>query len=412
MSDIRPFCAVRPNETFASKIAALPYDVYTRKEAKKEVEKNPLSFLKIDRPETMFPDEMDMYAPKVYQKARKVLEEMIEKGEFIQDETPCYYLYELTRNGHRQTGIVACASIDDYFNGTIKKHENTREEKEQDRIRHVDTLDTQTGPIFLAYRLDAVLKEIIEETKRKTPVYDFISEDKITHRVWVIDESEMMERIQQCFVKINKIYIADGHHRAASAIKVGCKRRKEHPGYTGEEEFNYFLCTLFAEEELEILDYNRVVNDLNVLSEIEFLEKIKESFEVEEAEESPYAPKQKKEFGMYLGKKWYKLQIKKEQVSDDVVESLDVSILQNKLLKPILGIKEPGKDNRIIFVGGIRGLKQLEHCVENGFQVAFSMYPTSMQELFSVADAGRLMPPKSTWFEPKLRSGLFLHKIG
>ena len=412
MSDIRPFCAVRPNETFASKIAALPYDVYTRKEAKKEVEKNPLSFLKIDRPETMFPDEMDMYAPKVYQKARKVLEEMIEKGEFIQDETPCYYLYELTRNGHRQTGIVACASIDDYFNGTIKKHENTREEKEQDRIRHVDTLDTQTGPIFLAYRLDAVLKEIIEETKRKTPVYDFISEDKITHRVWVIDESEMMERIQQCFVKINKIYIADGHHRAASAIKVGCKRRKEHPGYTGEEEFNYFLCTLFAEEELEILDYNRVVKDLNGLSEIEFLEKIKESFEVEEAEESPYAPKQKKEFGMYLGKKCYKLQIKKEQVSDDVVESLDVSILQNKLLKPILGIKEPGKDNRIIFVGGIRGLKELEHCVENGFQVAFSMYPTSMQELFSVADAGRLMPPKSTWFEPKLRSGLFLHKIG
>ena len=412
MSDIRPFCAVRPNETFASKIAALPYDVYTRKEAKKEVEKNPLSFLKIDRPETMFPDEMDMYAPKVYQKARKVLEEMIEKGEFIQDETPCYYLYELTRNGHRQTGIVACASIDDYFNGTIKKHENTREEKEQDRIRHVDTLDTHTGPIFLAYRLDAVLKEIIEETKRKTPVYDFISEDKITHRVWVIDESEMMERIQQCFVKINKIYIADGHHRAASAIKVGCKRRKEHPGYTGEEEFNYFLCTLFAEEELEILDYNRVVKDLNGLSEIEFLEKIKESFEVEEAEESPYAPKQKKEFGMYLGKKWYKLQIKKEQVSDDVVESLDVSILQNKLLKPILGIKEPGKDKRIIFVGGIRGLKELEHCVENGFQVAFSMYPTSMQELFSVADAGRLMPPKSTWFEPKLRSGLFLHKIG
>lgn len=412
MSDIRPFCAVRPNETFASKIAALPYDVYTRKEAKKEVEKNPLSFLKIDRPETMFPDEMDMYAPKVYQKARKVLEEMIEKGEFIQDETPCYYLYELTRNGHRQTGIVACASIDDYFNGTIKKHENTREEKEQDRIRHVDTLDTQTGPIFLAYRFDAVLKEIIEETKRKTPVYDFISEDKITHRVWVIDESEMMERIQQCFVKINKIYIADGHHRAASAIKVGCKKRKEHPGYTGEEEFNYFLCTLFAEEELEILDYNRVVKDLNGLSEIEFLEKIKESFEVEEAEESPYAPKQKKEFGMYLGKKWYKLQIKKEQISDDVVGNLDVSILQDKLLKPILGIKEPGKDNRIIFVGGIRGLKELEHCVENGFQVAFSMYPTSMQELFSVADAGRLMPPKSTWFEPKLRSGLFLHKIG
>ncbi len=412
MSDIRPFCAVRPNKTFASKIAALPYDVYTRKEAKKEVEKNPLSFLKIDRPETMFPDEMDMYAPEVYQKARTTLEEMIEKGEFIQDETPCYYLYELTRNSHRQTGIVACASIDDYLDGTIKKHENTREEKEQDRIRHVDTLDTQTGPIFLAYRFDTVLKEIIEETKKKTPVYDFVSGDKITHRVWVIDESERIEKIQKRFEKINEIYIADGHHRAASAIKVGCKRRKEHPDYTGEEEFNYFLCTLFADEELEILDYNRVVKDLNGLSEAEFLEKIKENFEIEEAKESPYAPKQKKEFGMYLGKKWYRLQIKKERISEDVVENLDVSILQNELLEPILGIKEPGKDKRIIFVGGIRGLKELESCVENGFQVAFSMYPTSMKELFVVADAGRLMPPKSTWFEPKLRSGLFLHQIG
>lgn len=412
MSDIRPFCAVRPSEALASQIAALPYDVYTREEAKKEVEKNPLSFLKIDRPETMFPDEMDMYAPEVYQKARTTLEEMIETGEFIQDEIPCYYLYELTRKGHRQTGIVACASIDDYLDGTIKKHENTREEKELDRICHVDTLDTQTGPIFLAYRFDTVLKEIIEETKKKLPVYDFTSDDKITHRVWIIDESKMIERIQQRFSKINEIYIADGHHRAASAIKVGCKRRQEHPDYTGKEEFNYFLCTLFADEELEILDYNRVVKDLNGYSETEFLEKVKENFKVEETENSPYAPKQKKEFGMYLGKKWYKLQVKEDKVSDDVVKSLDVSILQNELLEPVLGIKEPGKDKRIAFVGGIRGLKELEVCIENGFQVAFSMYPTSMQELFAVADAGRLMPPKSTWFEPKLRSGLFLHKIG
>lgn len=412
MSDIRPFCAVRPKAELADKIAALPYDVYTRKEAKKEVEKNPLSFLQIDRPETMFPDEMDMYAPEVYQKARKTLEERIEKGEFIQEESACYYLYELTRNGHTQNGIVACTSIDDYLDGTIKKHENTREEKEQDRICHVDTLDTQTGPIFLAYRFDEELKKVIEEKKKMQPVYDFTSEDGISHRVWVIEEADKIQRIQQRFEKINEIYIADGHHRAASAIKVGCKRRKEHPDYTGKEEFNYFLCTLFADEELEILDYNRVVKDLNGYSEAEFLEKIKESFKVEEACKSPYAPKQKKEFGMYLGEKWYRLELKKEKDLDDVVEGLDVSILQNELLEPVLGIKEPGKDKRIAFVGGIRGLKELERCVKNGFQVAFSMYPTSMQELFSVADAGRLMPPKSTWFEPKLRSGLFLHKIG
>lgn len=412
MSDIRPFCAVRPKAELADKIAALPYDVYTRKEAKKEVEKNPLSFLQIDRPETMFPDEMDMYAPEVYQKAKKTLEERIEKGEFIQEKSACYYLYELTRNGHRQTGIVACASIDDYLDGTIKKHENTREEKEQDRICHVDTLDTQTGPIFLAYRFDEELKKVIEEKKKMQPVYDFTSEDGISHRVWVVEEADKIQRIQQRFEKINEIYIADGHHRAASAIKVGCKRRKEHPDYTGKEEFNYFLCTLFADEELEILDYNRVVKDLNGYSEAEFLEKIKESFKVEEACKSPYAPKQKKEFGMYLGEKWYRLELKKEKDLDDVVEGLDVSILQNELLEPVLGIKEPGKDKRIAFVGGIRGLEELERCVKNGFQVAFSMYPTSMQELFSVADAGRLMPPKSTWFEPKLRSGLFLHKIG
>ena len=410
MSDIRPFCAVRPNEIFASKIAALPYDVYTRKEAKKEVEKNPLSFLKIDRPETMFPDEMDMYAPKVYRKARKVLEEMIEKGEFIQDETPCYYLYELTRNGHRQTGIVACASIDDYFNGTIKKHENTREEKEQDRIRHVDTLDTQTGPIFLAYRLDAVLKEIIEETKRKTPVYDFISEDKITHRVWVIDESEMMERIQQCFVKINKIYIADGHHRAASAVKVGLKRRAENPQYTGKEEFNYFLSVLFPDEQLKILDYNRVLKDLNGYTEQDFLEKVKEKFTVKESAVQVHPDKQGT-FGMYLGKKWYRLTAKPEILSDDPVDGLDVSVLQNALLSPVLGIKDPKTDARIDFVGGIRGIGELERRCETDCVLAFSMYPTSIAQLFAVADAGRLMPPKSTWFEPKLRSGLFIHQI-
>lgn len=411
MATMKAFRGIRPRPDLAAKIAALPYDVYNRKEALEEVSKEPLSFLRIDRAETQFPDTVGIYEDCVYEKARETLWDMKQKGEFIQDEAPCCYLYELTMEGRIQTGIVACASIDDYHSQVIKKHENTRAEKEVDRIRHVDTCNAQTGPIFLAYRSREDVNQIVAQVKQESPVYDFTSPDGIHHRVWVIDKTEQTEKLEKAFKGIQEIYIADGHHRAASAVKVGEKRRKDHPGYTGEEEFNYFLSVLFPDEELTILDYNRVVKDLNGNTSEAFLEKIQADFSLEKKGKEPVQPSKKGEFGMFLDGEWYLLTIKPECVSEDPVEGLDVSILQNRLLHPILGIQDPKTDDRIDFVGGIRGLKELERRVGEDCRAAFSMYPTSIGELFSVADAGRLMPPKSTWFEPKLRSGLFIHEI-
>ena len=317
-------------------------------------------------------------------------------------------LHAVAFNAH---GVVGCASIDDYRNNVIKKHENTRADKEEDRIRHVDTCSMQTGPIFLAYRAKEDLKEKIGELKKQAPVYDFVSEDGIGHRVWVIDNDSDVAMIEEAFGKIPAIYIADGHHRCASAVKVGLKRREQYPDYTGEEEFNYFLSVIFPDEELRILDYNRVVKDLNGMDAATFLTRIEEYFAVEKKGQSPYRPTEKGTFGMYLENEWYSLSAKEEIKSEDAVEGLDVSLLQNNLLDPILGIMDPKTDKRIDFVGGIRGLGELERRVHTDMKVAFSMYPTSIAELFAVADAGRLMPPKSTWFEPKLRSGLFLHEI-
>ena len=393
------------------RIAALPYDVYNRAEACEVVKKNPESFLAVDRAETQFGEEVDTYADCVYEKADQMLREKILEGKFVQDPTPCFYLYELTMDGHSQTGVVGCASIDDYRNNVIKKHENTRADKEEDRIRHVDTCSMQTGPIFLAYRAKEDLKEKIGELKKQAPVYDFVSEDGIGHRVWVIDNDSDVAMIEEAFGKIPAIYIADGHHRCASAVKVGLKRREQYPDYTGEEEFNYFLSVIFPDEELRILDYNRVVKDLNGMDAATFLTRIEEYFAVEKKGQSPYRPMEKGTFGMYLENEWYGLSAKEEIKSEDAVEGLDVSLLQNDLLDPILGIMDPKTDKRIDFVGGIRGLGELERRVHTDMKVAFSMYPTSIAELFAVADAGRLMPPKSTWFEPKLRSGLFLHEI-
>ena len=375
------------------------------------VKKNPESFLAVDRAETQFGEEVDTYADCVYEKADQMLREKILEGKFVQDPTPCFYLYELTMDGHSQTGVVGCASIDDYRNNVIKKHENTRADKEEDRIRHVDTCSMQTGPIFLAYRAKEDLKEKIRELKKQAPVYDFVSEDGIGHRVWVIDNDSDVAMIEEAFGKIPAIYIADGHHRCASAVKVGLKRREQYPDYTGEEEFNYFLSVIFPDEELRILDYNRVVKDLNGMDAATFLTRIEEYFAVEKKGQSPYRPMEKGTFGMYLENEWYGLSAKEEIKSEDAVEGLDVSLLQNDLLDPILGIMDPKTDKRIDFVGGIRGLGELERRVHTDMKVAFSMYPTSIAELFAVADAGRLMPPKSTWFEPKLRSGLFLHEI-
>lgn len=411
MAQIRPFRAYRPCQGMEERIAALPYDVYNRAEACEVVKKNPESFLAVDRAETQFGEEVDTYADCVYEKADHMLREKIQEGKFVQDPTPCFYLYELTMDGHSQTGVVGCASIDDYRNNVIKKHENTRADKEEDRIRHVDTCSMQTGPIFLAYRAKEDLKEKIGELKKQAPVYDFVSEDGIGHRVWVIDNDADVAMIEEAFGKIPAIYIADGHHRCASAVKVGLKRREQYPDYTGEEEFNYFLSVIFPDEELRILDYNRVVKDLNGMDAATFLTRIEEYFAVEKKGQSPYRPTEKGTFGMYLEDEWYCLSAKEEIKSEDAVEGLDVSLLQNYLLDPVLGIKDPKTDKRIDFVGGIRGLRELERRVHADMKVAFSLYPTSIAELFAVADAGRLMPPKSTWFEPKLRSGLFLHEI-
>lgn len=412
MALIRPFQGVRPAKDLASSIAALPYDVYDRKEAKEIVEENPLSFLKIDRAETLFPADVDMYSQPIYDKAKDTLEDMISEGSFIQDETACYYIYALTMNGHTQTGLVGCASIDDYLENRIKKHENTREDKELDRTRHVDTLSAQTGPIFLAYHTQPELKSILEAVKMTVPIYDFTSEDSVRHQVWKIESKTNIEKISHILESLHSIYIADGHHRAASAVKAGIKRREEHPNYTGEEEFNFFLSVLFPADELHIYDYNRIVSDLNGYTFDDFLDMIRSGFEVTPLGNEVCHPTTKGEIGLYGNGSWYLLKANPFLYSDDPVDSLDVSILQNVILGPLLGIQNPKTDPRIRFVGGIRGLKALAESVDTaGEGVAFAMYPTSMDELLAVADAGRLMPPKSTWFEPKLRSGLFIHQF-
>ena len=411
MAIVKPFCAVRPSAEAASQVAALPYDVYNRKEACEAVKGNPLSFLNIDRAETQFGEDVDMYADCVYEKAKELLEKRMADGTFIRDEIPCYYIYQQTMNGRSQTGLVACSSIDDYLNHVVKKHENTREEKEQDRIRHVDTTDAHTGPIFLAYRAKEELNRIIHRITTGHPLYDFVSEDNVEHRVWKIAAPGLIEEIEDAFLDVEATYIADGHHRAASAVKVGLMRREENPGYTGEEAFNYFLSVLFPDEQLMIMPYNRVVADLIGMSSEEFLEKISRCFVVKEEGMIPYSPDKKGKFGMYLNRKWYSLEAKEELGTDDPVDELDVSILQNALLGPILGIGDPRTDKRIDFIGGIRGLKELERRTEEDMAVGFALYPTSIQELLDVADANRLMPPKSTWFEPKLRSGLFIHLL-
>lgn len=411
MATIRPFKAFRPEVSLAARCAALPYDVYNSIEARKEVDKEPLSFLAIDRPETQFEEGHDMYADDVYQKAHDLLWQRIDDGTYVQDSVlPCFYVYEQTMNGRTQTGLVGCASVDDYINNVIKKHENTLEKKEQDRIRHVDSCNAQTGPIFLGYRNNKEIDKTVEKIKyTQRPVYEFTSGDGTLNRVWVCADEDDVKKISDTFETIDSIYIADGHHRCASAVKVALKRRGEDPNPTGNKEYDFFLSVLFPENELMIMDYNRVVKDLNGLSETEFMDRLKEKYDVEEAGSDAVKPSGKYHVSMYMNDKWYKLVAKESVRTDDAVEGLDVSILQNEILGPVLGIKDPKNDSRIDFVGGIRGLKELERRCHEDMKVAFAMYPTAISELFAVADAGRLMPPKSTWFEPKLLSGLFIH---
>ena len=411
MAVIRPFAAYRPAPELVQDVAALPYDVYNRKEAKAVVEKNPKTFLRIDRPETVHPDDFDMYSDESYATAKRMLDEAMEDGTYVKEDAPAYYIYELVMDGRSQTGLVACASIEDYVNEVIKKHENTREEKEQDRIRHIDTCDAKTGPIFLAYREQPEISVIIRCIQQEEePIYDWTAEDGVTHRVWVIDDASDIEALQKEFAALDQIYIADGHHRAASAVKVGLKRRKEHPDYDGTEEFNFFLSVLFPDSELAILPYNRVVKDWNGKSAEDFFTALSGLGTVEKAA-APVQPEEKGTVGIYVRAQWYRFTFADNLRNDDPVEGLDVSLLQKHVMAPFFAIDDPRTSDRIDFVGGIRGLGELERRVSEDAVIAFSMYPTSIGELFSVADAGLLMPPKSTWFEPKLRSGIFIHAL-
>ena len=411
MALFQAFRAVRPAEGKAEKVAALPYDVVSRKEAREIGEKNPYSFLHVDRAEMDLDPEINLYDAEVYQKAKENLDRFQAEGTLIQDEKPNYYLYELIRKGKSQTGIVGVSSIDDYMNGVIKKHELTREDKEQDRIHHVDICDANTGPIFLACRYPEELLVLMENWKNShEPVYDFTSEDEITHRVWIVDEEEKIQKINRLFGEISSIYIADGHHRAASAVKVGQKRRKEHPDYTGKEEFNFFLSVVFPYDQLTILPYHRIVKDLKGMEPKAFIGSMKFNFELMAMPGFPCKPVEKHCFGLYVDGEWFHLKAYPDiYAKKDSVGQLDVSILQDKVLGPVLGIEDPRTDERICFMGGNHRLKDLAAVADETGGAAFAMYPTSMEELMNIADEGKLMPPKSTWFEPKLRSGLFIH---
>lgn len=413
MAIIRPFKGIVPADALAPAIAALPYDVYSRQEARAEVNRHPGSFLEIDRPETSFPDDTDMYSDAVYAKGARLFARALQEDRLVQDPAPCLYLYALTMDGRTQTGLVACSSVDDYLGGVIRRHENTRADKEQDRIRHVDALSAQTGPIFLAYRDNDALAALQKKEQEKEPFFDFTADDGVRHRGWRIDDRTVIDQIVRLFSSIPATYIADGHHRAASAVRVAQMRRKEHPDYTGNEEFNFFLSVLFPAGDLHIMDYNRIVHIPTKPASL--LEGLSASWEIIQSglpAQSDPRPRKKGEVTMYTGGCWYRLGIKEaiaRQCAGDPVTSLDVSLLQDHLLEPVFHIQDPKTDPRISFAGGIRGLAYLRQQAVAAGGAAFAMYPTSIDELLAVADAGRLMPPKSTWFEPKLRSGLFIH---
>lgn len=413
MAIVRPFKAIRPGREYADKVISLPYDVMNRKEATEMAADNPYSFLHICRSEIDLPDQADPYDAKVYEKAKSNIADNMEKGVFVQDETPIFYIYRQIMEGRIQTGIVATVSVDEYQNNIIKKHEFTRVEKELDRINHFDICNANTEPVFLTYRDDKRIRTLTDDwTDSREPEYDIITDDGIRHILWLVDDSEVIETISNLFGEVPALYIADGHHRSASACKVGLKRREEHPDYTGDEEFNFFMAVIFPDEDLHIFDYNRVVKDLNGNTAEEFITALENAgFEVENKGREPYRPEGKHIFGMFLEGVWYKITAKDKIIPDHVIESLDVAILQNNVLRPVLGIEDPRTDKRIDFVGGIRGLGELERRCMDDMKVAFAVYPVEIEDLLRVSDNDMVMPPKSTWFEPKLGSGLFVHQL-
>jgi len=409
MITIQPFRALRPEAQHAKQVASRPYDVLNSKEAKIEAQGNPNSFLHITKSEIDLPEEVDIHSQQVYDTAKNNLDAFVSRNILFRESKACYYIYQLIMNGRSQTGLVCGSSVDDYENDLIKKHEFTRPEKEKDRINHITTTGAQTGNVFLAYRNVAEIDEVISKwQKEKNPVYDLMAEDGIQHSIWIINDSDTNDLISELFkTKVPFTYIADGHHRAASAAKV-----RKALGKDATEGANIFLTTLFPSDQLHIMDYNRVVKDLNGLEKATFIEKLSDSFMVEKAEKA-FSPSNLHQFGLYIGKQWYSLTAKENTYTHDPIGILDVTILQNNLLDPILGIKDQRTDQRIDFVGGIRGLEELEKRVDSGeMAVAISLHPVSIQQLFDIADSGNVMPPKSTWFEPKLRDGLLTHLIG
>lgn len=413
MAVFKPFKAFRPTSEKAKDVAAYPYDVINSDEARELVKNNTDSFLRVGKPEVDLDPSISLYDEKVYKKGKENLNNLIEKGILVEDEKPAFYVYSLTMNGRTQNGLVGCASVEDYWNNVIKKHEYTRQQKEQDRCEHVRVTNAHTGPIFLTYKDDKEINAIIERVKKGNSDNDHVAHDGIRHQTWLITDEQDIKFITERLAEKPSFYVADGHHRSAAAAIVGKERKEANPNHTGDENYNRFLAVLFPASELYIMDYNRLVVDLNGNSVSEFLDKVSEKFIVEKSA-IKVAPSKKGEFGFYAEGNWYKLSIKPELVDlSDPVESLDVALLQRHILDNLLAIKDPRTDERIDFVGGIRGLDELVRRVDNGeMKAAISMYPTSIEELMNIADAGKVMPPKSTWFEPKLRDGLFVHFLG
>ena len=410
MSIVKPFKGVRPKPELVQKVSSLPYDVMNEDEAR-ELGKGDYSFLRIIRPEINFKKDCSPQPEEMYQKSKEMYEKMKSEEILVKEGVQAFYIYKQSWKGNTQVGVVAGVSAWEYFDNKILKHESTRKDKEEDRLRHIETVNANTGLVFLTYKEDEELTEFIESlTEKYIPIYDFKADD-VENVFYIVSDEEDINELKERFSKIDKLYIADGHHRAAAGSRLAKKRREANPNHTGEEEYNFFMAAIFPSNQLKILDYNRVVKDLNGLSTEEFLNKLKEIFNITEAQDS-YAPKGKHYFGMYLEGKWYELKAKDETYDDmDPIKGLDVDLLQTKVLSPILGIENPRTDKRIDFVGGIRGLKELEKRVEEGWKVAFALYPTSIDDLMKVADKGLNMPPKSTWFEPKLRSGIIVHEL-
>ncbi len=413
MATVRPFKGFRPLPEHAAQVAARPYDVLSSDEARAEAAGKPLSFLHVGKPEIDLPPEISLYDGRVYAKGRENLEKLIAGGILKQDAVPCYYLYAQTMGDHTQFGIVACASVREYLNGTIRKHELTRKDKEDDRTRHVLVTGSHSGPIFLVYRAEPSLDALVVRIQASSPVNDFTADDGIRHRLWVIDEEKTIREIQRAFSAVSTLYVADGHHRSAAAARVGKEMADANPHHTGNEEYNFFLAVLFPHNQLRILPYNRVVKDLNGRTGEEFLRELRRSFDVQPSS-AAVSPSRRGEFGMYVKGQWYLLRAHAPLLeTSDPVEALEVSLLQRLVLAPLLGIDDPRTSKRIDFVGGIRGVGELEKRVNSGeMAVAFSLAPTTIDELLAVADAGKIMPPKSTWFEPKLRDGMVVHMLG